>query len=132
MRDHHDEIRSLGAQAIAVGMGSVETARALTQSMDLPYLLLVDGERELYRALRTRRAGPYGLIGPPVFVAAFRALRRGFRQTHVDSDPRQLGGTFTVDARGEIRARREARFAGDHAHWPWIRAAILDAVTPAR
>jgi peroxiredoxin len=132
LRDHHDEIGSLGAQAIGVGMGSVETARALTHSMGLPYLLLVDGERELYRAFGTRRAGLYSLIGPPVIVAAFRALRRGFRQTHVESDPRQLGGTFIVDADGEIRARREARFAGDHAHWPWIRAAILDAVTPAR
>ncbi len=132
MREHHDEIASLGAQAIGIGMGSAATARALTQSMGLPYPLLVDGEREIYRALEVRRAGLYGLIGPPAIVAALRALRRGFRQTHVESDPRQLGGTFIVDARGEIRARRASRFAGDHAPWPWVRAAILDALPPAR
>lgn len=132
MRDTHDGIQSLGAQAIGVGMGSVDTARSLVGSMRLPYPLLVDAERELYRALDVPRAGLYGLLGPPVWIAAFGALRRGFRQTGVESDPRQLGGTFIVDARGEIRARRPARLVGDHAPWGWVRAALLDVLPPSR
>jgi hypothetical protein len=132
LRDSNDEIRSLGAQAIGVGMGNVETARSLVTSMRLPYPLLVDVRRELYGALDVPRAGFYGLVGPPVWIAAFHALRRGFRQTGVESDPRQLGGTFIVDARGEIRARRPARLVGDHAPWPWIRGALLDVLPPSR
>jgi peroxiredoxin len=129
LRDSHEEIRTLGAQAIGVGMGNVETARSLVATMHLPFPLLIDTERELYLSLELPRASLYGIIGPPIFIAAFRALRRGFRQTGIESDPRQLGGTFVVDDRGEVRHRRPARLAGDHAPWPWIRGALLD-VTP--
>jgi hypothetical protein len=55
---------------------------------------------------------------------ALRAVRKGFRQTSVQGDPWQLGGSFVIDPKGNVLFAHTSREAGDHPDPEDILAAL--------
>jgi hypothetical protein len=123
VRESHQAIEALAARVIAVGTGSADQARRLTEA-GTPFPCLVDSERRLYRALGLRRVGLTTLLDPATYANYWRAWRRGARQGKVTGDPRQLSGAAILDADGILRWRYVSRTIGDYPVLPDVLAEL--------
>src|SRR5438445_2807969 len=82
--------------------------------------VFTDPSLETYRVLGMRR-GVRQTLGLSSLTAAARAMMRGLRQTSVQGDPWQQGGTYAVASGGLIVYASPNRNAGDR---PDIDAAL--------
>lgn len=124
MRDHADELCEGGAALAGIGCGSAAQAAALRRSMKLPFPLYADPGLESFEAAGLRRE--VVTVANPFLMArnAFRAFWSGARQTGVEGDPFQMGGTFVFAAGGELRYAHRSEMAGDHAPLEALRTAL--------
>jgi len=113
LRDSIPQIRERGAELVIVGNGTPHFAAAFREDFHLDSPLLIDPELRAYRAAGLRR-GRVELLSPRLPLHALRALRSGSRQTGVQGDPWQLGGTFVILPGGGLAFRHLSREAGDH------------------
>lgn len=120
---HREQIRSLGAELIVIGHGSIDEARAFRDEHHLTFPLFTDPGRHAYRALEMRH-GRRTLMSPRVVVHTVTAMWRGFRQTFVAGDPLQQGGVVVIAPGGVERYRYISREAGDHPPVSRILAAL--------
>lgn len=102
LRDEYDEIRTAGADVVAIGMGTEAQAAHFKETEDIPFELLVDRRKETYRALDLKRTSLYSLIGPPVWIRFGKALLQGKPSGKPNQDAYQLGGTVVVKPGGTI------------------------------
>ena len=101
MRDHHEEVTATGARVAAIGMGWPEMAAHFKREFEIPFTLLIDHERQTYRALKLGRANPWNVYGPPVWIEGIKSiLDHGNKFPR--QDPMQLGGAVVVDKGGEV------------------------------
>ncbi|HEX9734401.1 MAG TPA: peroxiredoxin-like family protein [Thermoanaerobaculia bacterium] len=101
MRDHEDEIRRAGASIAAVGLGDRRYAVAFKQESAIAFPLLVDEDRQAYRAAGLKMASLLHLLRRDNAAARNRAQAAGHRQRRLGPDPFQLGGSF-VFAPGNV------------------------------
>lgn len=73
--------------------------------------VLVDPERTTYAIVGAMRPRVPGIR---TLLAAWRAFRKGFRQTGTKGDALQLGGVFVLTPAPEMPYIYLSRFAGDH------------------
>lgn len=118
-----ERIRSLGAELIVIGHGTVDEARAFRDEHHLTCPLFTDPERQAYVALKMRH-GRRTLLSPRVPVHAITAMWQGFRQTFVAGDPMQQGGVLVIARDGVELYRYISREAGDHPPVSRILAAL--------
>ena len=97
MRDHEQEIRTAGAGIAAIGLGDRRYARQFREETGIEFPLLVDEEREAYRAAGLRSASLLHLLRRDNAKARARAKRRGHRQHELGKDPFQLGASFVFE-----------------------------------
>lgn len=121
-------VRSLGAEIIVIGHGTVEQARAFRDGRDGrdgagPFPLFTDPTRQAYCAMDMRR-GRRSVLTVGVLRRSLRAWRQGFRQSGVAGDPFQQGGVVIVAPTGLERYRFISREAGDHPPASSILAAL--------
>ena len=86
----------LGAGLAAVGVGNPTFAKGFRASTGYGGPLFVDEKGEAYRAAALRRMKPWQVVSPRMWRNAMRARKAGFRQTKMQGDPWQLGGTLVV------------------------------------
>jgi peroxiredoxin len=113
LRSVVDDIRSLGAELVVVGNGRPEQAAAFKNDQNISFPLFVDPAMTAYRAAGLKR-GIMDAINLRTAKHALRAIRKGFRQTNVQGDPWQLGGSFVIDPKGNVLFAHTSREAGDH------------------
>jgi hypothetical protein len=112
LRDDIEEIHEAGAELVVIGNGTPQQAQWFVEDTGLSTPVFTDPSLRIHELLGTRR-GLSGVLDPRVFVRAFRALLRGFRQSGVQGDATQLGGVFVIDPGGEPLYAYRSRFAGD-------------------
>ncbi len=123
MRDRHEEFERRGAEVIAIGLGSVEEARAFSSRYRLPFRVLTDPNKLSYQAVGLNRAGWNAVIGPTIWRSGLRALLRGRGIGRPKQDPLQLGGSAVILAGGELALlHRDADSADDPSVEDLIRA----------
>lgn len=71
------------------------------REFDIPFTLLVDHDRETYRALGLGRANPWNVYGPPVWIEGIRSILNHGNKIP-KQDPFQLGGAVVAEKGGEI------------------------------
>jgi len=77
--------------------------RGLLAGLEVPYPVLVDRERVVYRAWGLRRSSLAGIWLDPRLWARYAALIvRGERLRRLGSDTLQLGGDFVLDRAGKV------------------------------
>ena len=113
MRDDTPTIHAADAELVIVGNGTPQQAGWFAEDVGLASPVFTDPTLEIYRAVGSRR-GMLGVLDPRVFVRAFGALRRGFRQRGVQGDATQLGGLFVIAPGNEVAFGYRSRFAGDY------------------
>ena len=115
MRDAHDEVRSGGADVVAIGTGDLRYAHAFVEDERIPFLVLVDDDARAARAASVRRATPWGLFDPRSFPGARRARRGGHRIRKSGKRVTQLGATFVVGPGSRLRYEHLDEHTADHA-----------------
>jgi AhpC/TSA antioxidant enzyme len=101
LRDREKDFRQAGATLAAIGLGDREYAKQFREESRIDFPLLVDENREAYRAARLKSASILHLLRGDNFVARNRAKTGGHRQHKLGQHPFQLGGSF-VFAPGNI------------------------------
>ncbi len=94
MRGHQDEIRAAGGSIAAVGLGDLHYATIFQRESGISFPLLVDGQRQAYRAADLRSASLLHLARRDNLAAGKRAAAGGHRQHRLGKNPMQLGGSF--------------------------------------
>ena len=118
-------VRSLGAELVVIGNGTVEQARAFRDDPQGtgPFPLFTDPTGQAYCAMGMRR-GRRSVLTLRLLKHVVRAWRQGFRQTDVAGDALQQGGVVIVAPTGVELYRFISREAGDHPPASSILAAL--------
>lgn len=112
-----------GAQLVFVGNGTAPMAADFARAHAGPWQVLTDPQRSLYRAAGMRRS-PASSLHWRLLSNAWRAWRRGFRQTRIAGDPWQQGGVLVFDAAGRLRHAQVDAAGGDLLDTDAILAAL--------
>lgn len=78
-------------------------ARAYIEETGLEWPLLVDENREIYRAYGMLDAGFWDIWGPFTWVAYFKEILHGHPPKKSSGDIRQRGGDVLIDPQGIVR-----------------------------
>ncbi len=115
MREHEQAIRSKGAKIVAVGLGDVSYARHFREQTGITFPLLIDENRQAYRAIELRNANLLHLLRKDNMQARKRAKAIGVRQHRLGKDPFQLGGSFVFAPGNVDRFVHVSETFGDNA-----------------
>ncbi len=96
-------------------MGSIQAAAGFRDEARIPFPLLVDDDKQSYRALDLKRGSPMQLLGPDVIARGVKSRLRGHRTARPRQDPLQLGGALVVAPGGEATFEHRNRTSADHA-----------------
>lgn len=112
MRTREKELTAANARLVFVGTGLPAMAADFAKQHAGPHLVLSDPQRKAFAAAGMKRSF-WATLHWRLPRNAWRALRRGFRQTKVQGDPWQQGGVLVVDAAGTLRHEEVDGAAGD-------------------
>lgn len=103
MRERKAELDALGADVLVVTFESLPVARAYVAETNLPWPVVVDADRSLYKAYAMASARWRDLYGPRVVWLYLKLIFRGGRVRRPTGDTHQLGGDAIVDPQGIVR-----------------------------
>lgn len=110
-----DSFEAAGARLAVIGQGTPAMARDFQRSLRVDLPILIDSEREAYRAAGTKQANVAELFSPAVVLRGVRAgLAGGLRQGRTAGDAAQLGGVLVVAPDGSIPYAHLAEDASDN------------------
>jgi hypothetical protein len=124
LRGHEAEFRGRGAGLAAVGLGDAAYAKAFREERRISFPLLVDVEREAYRAAELRSATLGHLVRLDNLGAGLRARVAGHRQGKTGPNPLQLGGSFVFGPGDVDRYAHVSQTFGDNAQISALLAAL--------
>ncbi len=94
MREHEPQFKDAGARLAAVGLGDRTYARYFREKVGISFPLLVDEQREAYRAVGLRKGSLLHVFRSDNAAGRKRARAAGHRQQRFGKNPFQLGGSF--------------------------------------
>jgi len=100
VRDHLDLLT--GASVAVVTFSAPDRLEAYRRGFGLPFPVLADPDRRVYRAYGFDRGDPWRVWGPATLARYARLLARGRRLARPTEDLLQLGGDVIVDRRGRV------------------------------
>lgn len=103
LRQRTDELERLGVDVLVVSFEAGPMALAYARTTGLPFPIVVDGQRELYRAYGMLRGRKRDLWGPASVLVYLRLMLRGRRLRMPTGDTAQLGGDVLIDPAGVVR-----------------------------
>ena len=124
MREHQQEFRSKGANLAAVGLGDANYAHLFREEIGITFPLLVDAERQAYRAVELKKANLLHLLRSDNAAARKRAKAGGFEQKKLGENPFQLGGSFVFAPGNVDKFVHVSQTFGDNAAMADLLAAI--------
>jgi peroxiredoxin len=125
LRERYDEIRSKGADVVAIGTGSVRYAASFVADESVPFPVLADDDAKAARAASVQSVNFFKLIlNPASRPGARRAREAGHRIHRAGKRVTQLGATFVVGPGNTIRYEHMDAHSADHAPMEEVMSAI--------
>jgi hypothetical protein len=124
LRAHEQAFREHGANLAAVGLGDANYARQFREDCGIAFPLLIDEQREAYRAAGLRNANLMHMLRSENKTARDRARAGGHRQHKLGQNPFQLGGSFVFGPGNVDRYSHVSRTFGDNARVEDLLAAL--------
>ena len=115
MREHHDEIVSLGADIVAVGTGDRRYAEAFAKEEQIPFLVLVDDDARAANAASLKTLNWFQLLHPRTWKATRATSKRGYHVHKAGKRVKQIGATFVIGAGDRLRYEYMDADSTDHA-----------------
>jgi hypothetical protein len=129
LRAHEQAFREQGANLAAVGLGDANYARQFREDCGIAFPLLIDEQREAYRAAGLRNANLMHMLRSENKTARDRARAGGHRQHKLGQNPFQLGGSFVFGPGNVDRYSHVSRTFGDNARVEDLLAALGQLLT---
>jgi peroxiredoxin len=104
----------IGAQVVLVGMGTPEESTSFKEKFGVPFPIISDPEKQVYRAFDLKRLSPLGFFSPAVALKGISAMAQGHTMGLPQGDVRQLPGVFIINTDGQIVYRHYASDPSDH------------------
>ena len=124
MRDHEPAFRDKGARLAAIGLGDAHYAQVLREETGITFPLLVDSERQAYRAVGLLSGSLFHLLRRDNSLARKRARAAGHQQHKLGKNPFQLGGSFVFGPGNVDLYMHVSQTFGDNAPTADLLAAI--------
>lgn len=103
MRQFENRFRAQNTRVVVVTFDADWMARSYVEQTKLSWPLLLDSQRQLYRAYGMERAGWWAIYGPASIWHYLKLLAAGKRLRKPGKDWRQVGGDVIIDAAGIVR-----------------------------
>ena len=116
-----------GARLVLVGMGTPAETSAFSERFDVPFPMVADPKRNLYRAFELGRMRHRELLSPSLALKGVSAMAQGHLLGLPQGDVRQLPGVFVIATDGTIVFGHYSREPADHP----TPETILDALQKA-
>lgn len=114
LRRRKDRFQKLGARVVLVGLGTPEETTDFKSRFDVPFDMIADPERKLFKAFDLKQASAGKLLSLNMAVKGVSAMLRGHRIGMPRGDVRQLPGVFVIDGGGQLRYSYFAEGPADH------------------
>jgi peroxiredoxin len=114
LRRQEDQFQQLGARIVLVGLGTVEETAAFKAQYNVPFPMVADPEKQLFKAFQLKQATPKALLSAGMAMKGLAALAKGHGIGIPKGDVRQLPGVFIIDKGGRIRFSHFAKDPADH------------------
>jgi len=124
LRAHEQAFRQRGANLAAIGLGDAHYARLFREETGIAFPLLIDEQRQAYRAAGLRNANLLHLLRSENNTARNRARSAGHHQHKLGRNPFQLGGSFVFAPGNVDRYVHLSRPFGDNASVEDLLAAL--------
>ena len=115
MRQHHELIRGLGGDVVAIGTGDLDYALRFVADERIPYLVLVDDDGKAATAASVPEISWMQLLHPRSWRATWATYRRGHRIHAPGARVQQVGATFVVGPGDQVRYAHVDLDGPDHA-----------------
>lgn len=125
LREAEAEISSIGARVIGVATGADHQARDLMEH-GIPFPLLLDPDRNLYRALGIDHIAWHRFLQPSTW-RRYVSASRGARQGRLTGDLRQAPGVAIVDTDRRLRYLHRGSTLADYPPLSDVLAALREA-----
>lgn len=130
LRRHLNQIRSVGAEVVAIGTGDARYARAFVEQEKVGFPVLLDEDGAAADAASVRTGTTMQLVGPRSILIAAKGYATGHFQRKIGRRPKQLGATFVIGPGNVVRFGHVDRDVTDHARIEDVLAAIGDQQAP--
>lgn len=127
LREAEPEIAAIGARVVGVATGADYQARQLIEA-GVPFPLLLDPDRNLYRALGLDHIRWHRFLQPATWRRYLRASR-GARQGRLTGDLRQAPGVAIIDTERRLRYLHRGTTLGDYPPLEEVLAALREIAT---
>jgi peroxiredoxin len=114
LRRQEEQFQQLGARIVLVGLGTVEETAAFKAQFHVPFPMIADPEKRLFKAFQLKQATPKALLSVGMAMKGLAALAKGHGIGIPKGDVRQLPGVFIIDRDGRIRFSHFAKDPADH------------------
>jgi alkyl hydroperoxide reductase subunit AhpC len=103
LRQWESRLDDQGIEVLVVSFQPLEDAQRYVEHWDLPWPMVSDEQRLLYRHYGMRRADWWTVMGPRSWWGYIRLLLAGRKLEMPTADVRQLGGDILIDPTGIVR-----------------------------
>jgi len=128
LRQKADGFKRLDARLVLVGLGTPEETAAFKDQFRVPFTMIADPEKRLFKAFHLKQASLGGLLSVSMAVKGLSAMARGHTIGIPKGDVRQLPGVFIIDRGGRIRFSHYAKDPADHPDPEALLAFLRDGV----
>ena len=124
MRRNKKSIEKAGAQVVLVGMGTPSESAEFAAKFNVPFPLVADPEKKLYRKFKLKQMSTLGFFSPSVALKGVAAIVGGHGIGMPQGDIRQLAGVFIINTAGQIVFSHFSSNPADHPDAETIIAAL--------
>jgi peroxiredoxin len=124
LRERHDEIKSLGADIVAVGTGDRRYAEAFVRDEQIPFRVLVDDDATAAHAASLKTLNWFQLLHPRTWKATRATSKRGYHVHKAGKRVKQIGATFVIGTGPRVRYEHMDVDSTDHADIDEVVAAL--------
>ncbi len=114
MRQKADGFKRLGARVVIVGLGTPEETAAFKDQFHVPFTMIADPQKRLFKAFHLKQASLGGLLSVGLAVKGLSAITRGHAIGIPKGGVLQLPGVFIIDSGGRTRFSHFAKDPADH------------------
>lgn len=102
MSARKSDFEKAGARVVLVGMGNSAECAAFQKKFHVPFAMISDPDRVLYRQFDLQRMSPLGVFSPALALKSIAAIARGHTIGRPQGDVLQLPGVFVINPKGRI------------------------------
>jgi peroxiredoxin len=114
LRRNQKKFEKAKARVVLVGLGTPSEADEFAATYNIPFPIVADPEKKLYRKFGLKQMSTLGFLSPGLALKGVTAILGGHGIGMPQGDIRQLPGVFIINTAGQIISSHIAENPADH------------------